>query len=900
MWFFVVAALSYQVSFPPLHAPVQGNDSMYRDGEFVRLHRNMLMNSRNTYEVTISAERATYIEVKLKDVRLGGGAVEVYSEDRLQKHGPFTQSHVNVQHGTMLLPMIVGSTAILRIVHSEQRLKASPSLVLDGIIQGYAHDDDGIPWSTGVASNCLRNALCDSSTAALRDSIVNVHVGGGWCTGTLAKGSSNGDVYLWSAHHCGTDTSSYIVYLYNTLLCSEWDPANGIGHGTSASNYVQTFKVLSNLDLIATNAVSDVSLFKFHIHPLEDPVANLFHIVTAPWSASLEVLPGQAAGNQPTFCLSHPGLQPLSIVRHAAGVEYLRSDYRYRVTATDSATQGGSSGSGLFTTSGVLVGTLYGGTSSCDNLMYGGSQWDIYGSLNSSWALDSAFRTIGVNSAPRMSLGCKDPLSCSYVPDAEEHDPRACKEVDHCGVCGGNDRCVDRVFTNCSSVLSYYESLNCCTIHSEYCRGLQYFYQENTCCDGGETLLSTNVLEKSPSPPPLPPPPSPPPLTFEVCTDYFTNVDPLPTCNSYGIFLTRICTGSTSYNGKPVWEISLTNGGTEHVPVSDTWNDQGFLWDRIFTANGALVTGMTVISPSPVFTSSSSYIVYPWWTVPPGQTLTFQLEFTSTVSFYDILSFHYIVDPDADVALDCATANNNVYTVTHMVPPSPPVFPPNPPGPPPPTGPRVKQAAFTLPPVRDQGGDLLSLSFPEFTVMANETLVTAIASWPCCPQWGSDAMEFMVVLREDGTYNLFPTGVSTHGFVSGTLNGTLLSWCLGVWCSQTPNDLAPPTVPVATRSFYGTDQGGDSMTLRFPSFASSIGKRVFAELFWTNYETTWAKVYLHLRVSSGPQMFYMGFSPGGIVADDVIVHIENHIFDTTIVWYGLWVSSYNITDLWNS
>lgn len=221
-----------------------------------------------------------------------------------------------------------------------------------------AVDDFRILKNVGGSESCNVNAVCrvgelGQGYALTKDAVARMTFvvdGGSYlCTGTLLNDIDDSTQIPWfhTADHC--IDSAAVAATLNTYWKYE--------STTCSSNSLGAYEQLSGgADLLYSNATTDGALLR-----LRDPAPA--GAIFAGWDA--DVLPSGVA----VLAIHHPSgdLKKVSSGQH---VPSRSNDARNAATWLQGTTEGGSSGSGLFTLDGgqyFLRGGLYGGYASCDN-----------------------------------------------------------------------------------------------------------------------------------------------------------------------------------------------------------------------------------------------------------------------------------------------------------------------------------------------------------------------------------------------------------------------------------------------------------------------------------------------------------------------------------------------------
>lgn len=215
----------------------------------------------------------------------------------------------------------------------------------------------------GDSGTCNINAVCrdgalGASYVATKNAVawMNFMSGGGTfvCTGTLLNDrDATNTPWFFTAHHC-IETQSEANTL-STFWKREATTCNGTGAG-------QNIQVTGGADLLYSQASTDGALMRLNNSP---PAGSVF----AGWSSA-----GLSAGTN-VIAIHHPSGDNKKYSRGtylgvASGIPGLSVSSSLEVTWLEGTTEGGSSGSGLFTLGDggyQLRGGLVGGSASCNN-----------------------------------------------------------------------------------------------------------------------------------------------------------------------------------------------------------------------------------------------------------------------------------------------------------------------------------------------------------------------------------------------------------------------------------------------------------------------------------------------------------------------------------------------------
>lgn len=212
------------------------------------------------------------------------------------------------------------------------------------------------------SASCQLDATCYEAYANQRNAVARMIFTSGAntfvCTGTLLNDSqSSGTPYFLTANHCiskQADASSLQTdWFYRSPACN------------SRTLSSTTTKRVNGAALLYASASTDTSFLRLNDTP---PAGAVF----AGWDAGAQALSASVVG------LHHPrgdllkvsmgAVSSLTSCTPTSGTEFQCSGSAgnfYRVSWSEGTTEGGSSGSALFRDGTYVIGTLYGGSSSC-------------------------------------------------------------------------------------------------------------------------------------------------------------------------------------------------------------------------------------------------------------------------------------------------------------------------------------------------------------------------------------------------------------------------------------------------------------------------------------------------------------------------------------------------------
>ena len=312
--------------------------------------------------VSVTSERASALRIGLNILRMDDGVeLRFYGSAKPQEiFGPVRASDTRLQQPVFWAPVTPGDTAVMEIflpkpLNPDSFVFSLPQishLVVAPTANTKALSD------IGASDYCERDLVCVNPSTALKNAASAVakmiFTEGGatyLCTGTLLNDAvpATFEPYFYTAHHC-VDTQA----LASTLNTYFFFDATSCGR-TSVANFKQ---LTGGAQLLHTNYELDSTLLR-----LNNPAPS--GVVFSGWDATT-VTTGTAA-----TALHHPwgDLKKISTGSVTGYGSFEGRGSFLQANWSSGSTEGGSSGSGLFTFDGtnyVLRGGLLGGTHSCD------------------------------------------------------------------------------------------------------------------------------------------------------------------------------------------------------------------------------------------------------------------------------------------------------------------------------------------------------------------------------------------------------------------------------------------------------------------------------------------------------------------------------------------------------
>jgi len=315
-----------------------------------------------------------------------GGKFFVYNPKRTQLLGAFTSGNNN-KLSTFATGLIYGDEITLEYNAPEDL--PLPDLHVSEVGHAYrgVSDYTGGNAGFGGAGPCEVNVNCAEGVnwQKQKRSVTRITVKRGgasvWCTGSLVDNTRHdGKPYVLTADHCGKysseeDLSKWIFYF------------NYEGTGCPDPTTEPELQSITGATLVAHGGNAGSTGSDFYLVLLNSPVPFSYNAYYAGWSR--ETVPPSSSGTS----IHHPqgdikkistytkALQPAHWVGNPA-LAHWRVYWSGTVNG-HGTTEGGSSGSPLYDSQGLLVGTLTGGDSSCDSISLNSP--DYYGMFSYHW-----------------------------------------------------------------------------------------------------------------------------------------------------------------------------------------------------------------------------------------------------------------------------------------------------------------------------------------------------------------------------------------------------------------------------------------------------------------------------------------------------------------------------------
>ncbi len=349
------------------------------------------------WRLRLSADRAMSINLGFTDYELPEKAtVFVYNEKMSDMVGPYTSTHNNI-HNELWTPVVPGEDVIVELTvpmeffHDVRLRIGSVNAAYRPL--GLRNDDGTVNSGVQKSGSCNLDVICGAADGfpevdAWRGQIPAIGAytinGSDNCTGSLVNNTAqDGRPLFITANHCGADTSPAGIVVYWNY---ESPTCRAPGSGASGTPIPRVgFPTTSGSTLLMTTGGGIAGTPDTALVELNTDAATLATIGVTynGWDRREQTYPS-------VVTIHHPGVDEKRISFENQAVT--RTDYlgdpdlgaggsHWRIEDWDTGTtEGGSSGSPLFSPEMRVIGVLSGGFASCSS-----QTEDWYGRLPVAW-----------------------------------------------------------------------------------------------------------------------------------------------------------------------------------------------------------------------------------------------------------------------------------------------------------------------------------------------------------------------------------------------------------------------------------------------------------------------------------------------------------------------------------
>jgi lysyl endopeptidase len=366
-----------------------------------------------------------------------GAVLHIYKSDKKQVIGGFT--NINNKGGKDNIKgfgtgLLYGEEIVLELFEPKNIINQSV-INIAKVIYGYRKirlpkafentEAFGGSGSCQVNVNCAEGNNWQNEKRGIAMILVN---GNRYCTGSIVRSNvDNGELYFLTADHClGGWANPTIKDAISNPDCPEWSFVwNYESAGcTNPATEPSTTQTTAGATLVANWSNTDFALFRLTESPFMLPTP--YNAFFNGWTRSTTITSAGAGIHHPsgdikkiaTFTTTPAASQSVTSVPGGINSNYWQVAWA-ATTNGHSVTEGGSSGSPLFNSSGNITGQLYGGSSI--NCTDPANDPGVYGKFSVSWnAGSSAQRRLKdwldpTNVSPSSLSGANAPCNSSFV-----------------------------------------------------------------------------------------------------------------------------------------------------------------------------------------------------------------------------------------------------------------------------------------------------------------------------------------------------------------------------------------------------------------------------------------------------------------------------------------------------
>ncbi|HLV41455.1 MAG TPA: T9SS type A sorting domain-containing protein [Brumimicrobium sp.] len=334
-------------------------------------------NGDKVWLMEVSSEEAKTINLIFSNTKIpNGNELYVYNPEGTFVLGKFTENHIyKGELGTELVP---GHRVVVEYFVPFSNANNIGNVEVTLVTHGYRSTKEYQVKAFGSSGSCNMNVNCPDGLPYenQKNSVMLISTGTGLCSGALINNTNfDGTPYVLTANHCYDNNLASWVFRFNWQSSTCGNPPS-----------TPTYRALSGSSLRARRIKSDFLLLEITGGlTIDDKVPATHNPYFSGWDR------GKYAPTS-TFGIHHPSgdIKKISFDDDPAIASTFTSgsvtsdpEGTWKVSwDRNTTTEGGSSGSPLFNSNGVIIGQLWGGDAGCSNTTYGE---DFYGSVYSSW-----------------------------------------------------------------------------------------------------------------------------------------------------------------------------------------------------------------------------------------------------------------------------------------------------------------------------------------------------------------------------------------------------------------------------------------------------------------------------------------------------------------------------------
>lgn len=370
----------------------------YQFGEILPFNRSMKdpdfgtrtvdQNGNSIWKANITSENALALGLYFSDFYLPKGArLFVYSPDKEQLIGSFTDFN-NSESGLFATELILGDKLVIEY-DEPASVAGLGHFTIDEITHAYRGVSDfKSSAGFGGSGTCEVNVNCSEGTDydKQKNSVVRIYIKEGtsayWCTGSVVNNVNNDRTpYVLTADHCATDATAadllqWIMYFnYQSATCENPSVEPALKSMTGATKIAAS----SNAGILGSD---------FYLVLLNQNIPDEYNPYYMGWDRTGNVSSNGVSIHHPQGDIKKISTYTSNLISttytNGGSVGLTNGSWEVYWSATangNGVTEGGSSGSPIYSQTGYLIGTLTGGWSSCS----APTEPDYYGKFSYHW-----------------------------------------------------------------------------------------------------------------------------------------------------------------------------------------------------------------------------------------------------------------------------------------------------------------------------------------------------------------------------------------------------------------------------------------------------------------------------------------------------------------------------------
>lgn len=398
-----VPTVSFQK--PDVQALLKDDEEREKNGHFLRFgtllpadvtqensgYWQILADGSALWRVRLTSEDAIAVALSYSDFSIPEGAsLYIYNEDRSHVTGPYTAEDCP-EDGGVFSTSIVQSSSVILEYNQPKSVTGNFNLRVSDFVYCY-RKEAVVPFSNlkiNESDNCEVNVNCSEGTSWSDEKrgVVRIYVvdgsGAGWCSGSMINNTlQDCTPYVLTANHCGGGATASQLRQWKFYFNYESpDCNNPASEGTLASQVVT-----GSVKVSSAGTVSDVVKSDFMLLIIKNRPSAAFNAYLNGWNKGTGTSSSGVGIHHPAGDIKKISTYSSSTSSSTwSGSGITNGHWRVTWVSTTNGhgvTEGGSSGSPLFNSAGLIIGDLSGGASYCSSP----NSPDLYGKFSYSWS----------------------------------------------------------------------------------------------------------------------------------------------------------------------------------------------------------------------------------------------------------------------------------------------------------------------------------------------------------------------------------------------------------------------------------------------------------------------------------------------------------------------------------